>query len=173
MQTVSTGYYLVSAFWRHVVNYGCHLGARWILEGSPNRTFPHKINKKYEKVGTRSGAPKTWNYEGESIQKGGTLLGKRKAFAWYVLWSKKFRWSSQLMEHVCQNGSESHQNRCIGRPRLHWFRSPPRFAIFEFLKSLEKSKRYFDVFWRFSKLISISVSAVRCNWFFAVGSAIF
>ena len=34
-------------------------------------------------------------------------------------------------------------------------------------------KRYFEVFGLFSKLISISVSAVACTWFLAVGSASF
>ena len=38
----------------------------------------------------------------------------------------------------------------------------PRFAIFVFWENLEKSKRYFDVYGRFSKLIASSVSAVAC-----------
>ena len=40
---------------------------------------------------------------------------------------------------------------------------PPRFAILNFWKFRKISKRYFDVFGRFSKLIALCVSAVACT----------
>ena len=35
--------------WRHLVDFGSHFGACWILKGSPNRQFSYKINIKLEK----------------------------------------------------------------------------------------------------------------------------
>ena len=56
---------------------------------------------------------------------------------------------------------------------LYIIRAPEICHFWSFGIFGKKSKRYFDDFGRFSKLISISISAVACAWFFAVGSAIF
>ena len=50
---------------------------------------------------------------------------------------------------------------------------PPDLPFLKMLKFWKISKRYRDVYERFSKLIAFSVSAVACARFFAVGSAIF
>ena len=63
----------------------------------------------------------------------------------------------------------SHSTRLFEYPLI--FTSPPDLPFLKFWSFWNISKRYFDVFGRFSKLISLSVSAVACTWFFAVGSA--
>ena len=45
--------------------------------------------------------------------------------------------------------------------------SPPDLPFLNFGSFWKKTKRYFNVFGRFFKLIALSVSAVVCAWFFS------
>jgi hypothetical protein len=61
-------------------------------------------------------------------------------------------------------GGEDSKYRCVVKVG---FQSPPDLPFLNFWNFWKFPKRYFDAFGRFSKLISISVSAVGCSWFFS------
>ena len=55
LKSKSPGFFL-EALGRHLVDFGCVLGAHWILKGSRNRKFFYEININDENLVTRSGA---------------------------------------------------------------------------------------------------------------------